>query len=207
MRRSLGLRLAAASVGALALVGVAGAAFAEEAEFGSGDVDVNVEIAEITEPGVLAMTVAAGSTALTEQGSTDLVRQFVGTLPTVSITDTRTGDEIPDGAGWYVLGSSSGFTGNAGQPEIGAGNLGWTPRLIDSGDTGLIAEGDPVGTVMDQGADAVGLVDQELFAIAGDSAEVAPEGQWTATADLFLRTPATVAPGSYTGTVTLSLFE
>ncbi|SIO11376.1 hypothetical protein SAMN05443544_3790, partial [Agromyces cerinus subsp. cerinus] len=59
----------------------------------------------------------------------------------------------------------------------------------------------------DTGADNVGLVDQELLAMADDSAEIATEGSWTATADLFLRTPATVAAGDYTARMTLSLFE
>ena len=70
-----------------------------------------------------------------------------------------------------------------------------------------MAEGDQVDTVLDAGPNNVGLVDQELLAMAFDSEAVAPEGQWTATADLFLRTPATVAPGNYTATLTLSLFE
>jgi len=206
MKRTIGLRATAAAAGALVLVGMTGAAFAEELE-DEGEVDVNVDISELTEPGWLAMTVAADSMSLTENGSTDVVRQFTGTLPTVTITDTRTAAEIPDGAAWYVLGSSTAFVGADGQSEIGAGNLGWTPRLIDAGDSGLVAEGDPVDTVMDEGPDAVGLVDQELFAIAEDSETVAPEGQWTATADLFLRAPATVEPGAYTARVTLSLFE
>ena len=53
----------------------------------------------------------------------------------------------------------------------------------------------------------MGLVDQELLALAIDSGAIASEGQWTANANLFLRTPATVAPGSYSSTLTLSLFE
>jgi hypothetical protein len=207
MKRSTSVGAALAATGAMLLVGVAGAAFAEEAEVGSGEVDVHVDIAELTAPGQLAMTVGGSSTTLTETGSTDLVRQFTGTLPTVTITDTRTAEEIPGGAAWYVLGSSTAFVGDESQPEIGAGNLGWAPRLIDGGASGLVAEGDPVDTVMDEGPDAVGLVDQELFAIAADSATVAPDGQWTATADLFLRTPATVESGSYSARVTLSLFE
>ena len=207
MKRSTSVGAALAAAGAMLLAGVAGAAFADETEVGSGEVDVSVDIAELTAPGQLAMTVGGASTTLTENGSTDLVRQFTGTLPTVTITDTRTAEEIPEGAAWYVLGSSTGFVGDDDQPEIGAGNLGWAPHLIDGGDSGLVAEGDQVDTVMDEGPDAVGLIDQELFAIAADSATVAPEGQWTATADLFLRTPATVEPGSYSAVVTLSLFE
>lgn len=201
------MRGCAIGLGALMLVGVAGTAAAEE-EHGGGEVDVRVAIPAIEEPGVLAMTVGAESTALVEQGSTDRVRQFTGRLPTVTVTDTRSAEEIPEGAAWYVLGSSSDFAGDAGQPEIDAGHLGWTPHLIDGGDGGLVSEGDRVDTVMDESAeDPFGLVDQELLAMAWDSGEIAAEGQWTADADLFLRTPATVAPGNYAATLTLSLFE
>lgn len=204
-KRGVFARCSVAAVGAALLVGVAGAAIADE--YGDDDVEVNVEITELDEPGVLAMSVAGSSATLTESGSTATVRQFTGSLPTVTVTDTRTAEEIPDGAFWYVLGSSTDFTGDAGQSGIGAGHLGWAPQLIDGGESGLVAEGDQVDTVLDAGPNNVGLVDQELLAMAFDSEAVAPEGQWTATADLFLRTPATVAPGNYTATLTLSLFE
>ena len=200
------LRATAAVAGTVALAGVATAAFAEE-QHGDDQVDVTVEIAEIEEPGVLALSVAGTQAALTENGSDALVRQFTGTLPTVTVTDTRAPEDIPAGAGWYVLGIASDFTGTAGQPAIGAEHLGWTPRLIDGGESGLVAEGDPVQTVLDDGPDAVGLVDAELLALAADSGAVASEGSWTVTADLALRTEATVEPGAYASTLTLSLFE
>ncbi|WP_137844770.1 hypothetical protein [Microbacterium sp. 2FI] len=200
-------RLSAVTAGALMLTGVAAAAVAEES-YGDHDVDVHVSISEIDEPGVLAMSVAGSSTALAETGSTPTIRQFTGSLPTVTVTDTRTPDEIEPGVGWYVLGTSSDFVGDAGQPAIGAEHLGWAPSLIDGGESGQIAEGDVVDTVMDAGSpDAVGLVDQELLALAYDSQAVAGESRWTATANLFLRTPATVEPGDYAATITLSLFE
>ncbi|WP_258068031.1 hypothetical protein [Rathayibacter sp. AY1B5] len=205
-KTALAARCAAVMAGAALLTAVAGAAVADE-NYGDQDVDVNVSIAELTEPGVLAMTVAGTSTDLTETGSTALVRQFTGTLPTVTVSDTRTADEIPAEAGWYVLGSASEFTGDASQEPIGADHFGWTPRLLDGGDSGLVTEGDQVDTVLDDGDDAVGLVDQELLALALDSGAVAEEGQWTASADLFLRTDATVEAGDYTGQLTLSLFE
>lgn len=203
-------RVCAIGLGAALLVGVASAAAAEE-NLGDNDVDVTVQIAQIDEPGVLAMTVANTAATLTENGSTATERQFTGQLPTVTVTDTRAAADIPAGAGWYVLGTSSDFAGDAGQPAIGAGHLGWAPQLIDGGDAGLVSEGDVVDTVMDEDDPnaqlPVGLVDQELLAMAFDSAAIAPEGQWTASANLFLRTPADVAPGAYTASLTLSLFE
>lgn len=201
-------RIAVGTVGAALLVGVAGAAFAVDDEYGTDDVDVNVVIDEADEPGILAMSVAGSSATLTENGSTATIRQFTGTLPTVTVTDTRVfPDRIDPSAFWYVLGTSSDFTGDAAQPDIPAGHLGWTPALAGGTDPGEVAAGDQVDTVMDSGPDAVGLVDQEILAQASSSAEINPVGSWSVNAALFLKTPITVAPGSYSATLTLSLFE
>ncbi|WP_395242700.1 hypothetical protein ACGGZK_10990 [Agromyces sp. MMS24-K17] len=203
-RREVVARCAMVAAGAVVLAGVATAASAEE-QYGGEDIDVSVEIAEIDEPGVLALSVAGGAVQLTESGTTPTVRQFTGTLPTVTVTDTRTAEEIPDDAFWYVLGSATDFQGSAGQSPIPASLLGWVPALIDGGESGLVSEGDPVAGGLDAGGR--GLVDVELLAMAASSEAIAGEGQWTATADLKLRTPASVEPGSYTSTLTLSLFE
>ncbi len=205
--REMIARVSAGAAGAVLLVGVAGAAFAD-VEYGTDDVDVSVEISEAEEPGVLAMTVAGNATALTESGSTATVRQFTGALPTVTVTDTRVfPDRIDPAAFWYVLGTSSDFAGDAAQPDLPAGHLGWAPALAAGTDPGEVAAGDQVDTVMDTGPDAVGLVDQELLAMASSSADINPTGAWSVDADLFLKTPITVAPGSYNATLTLSLFE
>ncbi|MEV4139005.1 hypothetical protein AB0J72_43420 [Dactylosporangium sp. NPDC049742] len=175
----------------------------------SSDIQVSVDIPVIHQPGVLALTVAGNAVTLSENGSTALVRQFTGTLPTVTVTDTRTAQEIPAGAAWAVLGTSSDFAGTAGQPVISAGHLGWRPRLIDGGGTGQVAEGEEVVTVLDdptQPGNNVGLTDQELLVSTYDSAAVTG-GSYDVNADLFLRTPAGVAAGSYHATVTISLFE
>lgn len=200
-------RCSAVTMGAALLAGVAGMAVADETNHGDNDVNVNVAIAPLADPGVLAMSVGGSSATLTESGSTATIRQFTGTLPTVTVTDTREAASIPEGVGWYVMGSSTDFAGAAGQAPISAGHLGWTPNLIDGGESGLVAEGDPVDTVMDQGQNNVGLVDKELLAMAFTSQDVLTEGQWTANAGLTLRTPVTVAAGSYTAKLTLSLFE
>lgn len=201
------IRAAAVALGTTVLVAVGAAAVADD-NYGDNEVDVTVEIVAIEEPGVLALTVAGTTATLSENGSDELIRQFTGTLPTVTVTDTRAAEDVPAGAAWYVLGSSTGFIGDAGQPEIGAEYLGWAPRLVLGSDSGLVAEGDPVNSAADVDADDnVGLVDQELLASTADSSAVRTEGQWSVTADLSLRTPATVAAGNYTATVTLSLFE
>ncbi|GGM51905.1 hypothetical protein GCM10011608_41110 [Micromonospora sonchi] len=210
MRTSNRKRLfAAAAAGAMVAGSVAVASPASADPDGNADVSVTVDIEEIREPGVLALSVAGDSVALSEDGSTLLVRQFVGVLPTVTVTDTRTEDEVPAGAAWAVLGSASDFVGAAGQEPIGAGHLGWRPRLLDGGDTGLVAEGEEVVTVVDeptQPGNNVGLVDQELLVSTYDSGAVAG-GEYAVDADLFLRTPADVAAGEYSSTLTLSLFE
>ena len=202
----------------LALAGAAGAVLAGTmalqapavADPGdSDDVRVTVDIEKIDEPGVLAMSIAGDSVALSENGSTLQMRQFAGTLPTVTVTDTRTPEEVPDGKAWAVLGSASDFTGNAGQAKISAGHLGWKPKLIDGGDTGQVTEGEEVVTVLDpptQPGNNVGLVDQELLVSTFHSEAVTGDA-YSVNANLFLRTPADVAAGKYTSTLTLSLFE
>jgi hypothetical protein len=201
-------RLVAAGAVGVVLAGtvVTSPAAAEPGD--SGEVRVTVDIEEIAEPGVLAMSIAGNAVALAENGSTLLVRQFVGTLPTVTVTDTRTAAEVPDGAAWAVLGSATDFAA-AGQAPITADHLGWKPRLLDGGDTGLVSEGEEVVTVLDeqtQPGNNVGLVDQELLVSTFDSEAVAGDA-YSVNADLFLRTPADVAAGRYTSTMTLSLFE
>ncbi|MFI7026182.1 hypothetical protein [Micromonospora sp. NPDC049900] len=201
--------IAAAAAGALLAGSVALASPALAEPVDSTDVRVTVDIEEVKEPGVLAMSIAGNSVALTEDGSTLLVRQFTGTLPTVTVTDTRTADEVPEGSAWAVLGSATNFVGSSGQDPISAGHLGWKPRLIDGGDTGLVSEGEEVVTVLDeptQPGNNVGLTDQELLVSTFDSGAVAGDA-YSVNAGLFLRTPADVAAGSYTSTLTLSLFE
>ncbi|WP_436534767.1 hypothetical protein [Actinoplanes sp. HUAS TT8] len=190
-----------------AAVAVPAAALADPGD--SAGVQVTVDITEIKEPGVLALTVAGTAVDLKENGSDLLVRQFTGTLPTVTVTDTRTASEIPAGSSWAVLGTAGDFTGTAGQAPISAGNLGWKPRLINGGTTGEVSEGEEVVTVLDdptQPGNNVGLTDQELLVSTYDSAAVTG-GAYSVDADLFLRTPADVAAGSYRSTLTLSLFE
>ncbi|WP_205327358.1 hypothetical protein [Glycomyces sp. YM15] len=198
-------RVSVAAFGGVMLAGVAGAAFAEEQVGTGSDVDVNVTI-EDTEPGVLAMSVAGTTTTLAENGSTETVRQFTGELPTVTVTDTRTAEEIPDGAFWWVEGTASSFVGDAGQAPIGAENLGWSPSLVDDG-SGAVAVGPDVAPALDtDGApNNVGLQGRELLAMALTSEEAI--GSWEASALLTLQVPADVEPGSYTSNITLSLFE
>ncbi|KQZ85105.1 hypothetical protein ASD56_01680 [Microbacterium sp. Root166] len=202
MTKAMTARVAVATVGGVLLAGVAGAAFADEAD--NDQVDVNVNIAAIEPVGALTMSVAQSSTSLAEVDSGDPeVRQFDGVLPTVTVTDDRA--EVPADTFWYVNGQSSAFTGT-GLPEIGAEHLGWTPALTSDDSDGDVAAGPQVDTVLDEGPNAVGLVGEELLAIAPNFGEL-PTGSWTANANLFLKTPVDVAPGAYKATITLTLWE
>ncbi|MCM6762381.1 hypothetical protein NB037_08115 [Rathayibacter sp. ZW T2_19] len=169
-------------------------------EQGAGGVDVGVAIDPPTDPGALAMTVAGEAVALSESASTAAVRRFVGTLPTVTVRDTRT--PVTDRPGWSVLGTASALTGTSGQPPIGVEHLGWAPRLLE-GDS--VAAGPVALTVLDDAAagSRPGLVEAPLLTIA----EGARPGRWTADAELVLQTPASVRAGRYAAVLTLSLFE
>lgn len=190
--------LAAAGVFALALAGSSSALAADE-----DTVDVSVEIAD-TETGVLALTVLDGETTLTEGEAVGTSRTFTGTLPEVRVSDTRRPDQVDPAAFWYVMGAITDFTGDAGQPDIvSADAFGWYPSIVSGNPTGedqLVAPGDAV----DPGTG--GFVDAELLASADSSVDTAG-GTYTATADLLLRTPLSVAPGSYAATITLTLLE
>lgn len=204
MNTSRALRYTAIAFGTALLVSAGTAAHAVESNVDDQNVDVEVEIAKIDTPGVLALTVADPSTTtLAESGSTGLVRQFVGTLPKVTVTDTRQAGEIPNGASWYVVGSASDFVG-AGAKKITADHLGWTPALVKGE-----GEGEPFvsvgGDVLGAEDGGPGITDKELLFL-GESAETVG-GAWSATAGLQLKVRSDVEAGSYSSVLTLSLFE
>lgn len=207
-KRAVFARVAVGAAGAALLVGVAGAAaFADDDFYGNDDVDVNVSIDETPEPGTLSLTVA-GSTTLVETNTTSTIRTFTGQLPTVTVTDSRVFPERLDPfAYWYVLGTASSFVGDSGQPNIASDQLGWAPKLVGGTDPGEVIAGDPVATSLDPAPDNVGLHDRELLAEAVTSQGNNPPGSWTVGADLTLKTPITVATGTYVSHLTLSLFE
>lgn len=208
--KSFAARTCTAAVGGLLIAGVALAASAETQVGSDEGVDVNVSIAQIGQPGVLAMTVADDQVTLAETTSADpTLRQFEGTLPEVTVTDTRTADETPEGAFWYVVGQASDFTGSAG--TIPAANLGWLPALTSDDGNGSVMEGDEVLTALDAdpgNGSNVGLVDKELLALNIDAVEAAEaNASYSAEAALLLKTPISQAAGDYSSVLTLSLWE
>nr|WP_225312204.1 hypothetical protein [Microbispora cellulosiformans] len=207
MKTTRTAQILAASVLGLALAGVAGPAMADDAP-GDG-IDVSVNIEPTTTPGQLSMTVADNDgVSLQENGSDAAARQFTGTLPTVTVTDTRTPEEIPAGEYWAVVGQASAFTA-AGDPAkvIGPEYLGWKPRLLTDSSTGAVSAGEPVSSVVSDGtgAPAVGLAGQELLVSTANSTDEI--GTSKVNADLALRTGVDVAAGEYHSTLTLSLFN
>ena len=206
MRRTT--QILAASVLSLALAGVAVPAMAADDPDTNG-IDISVNIAPIRVPGEVSMTVADNNgVTLTENGTDAAARQFTGTLPTVTVTDTRLPDEIPAGDFWAVVGQSSQFVAT-GDPAktIGPEYLGWAPHLRSGSTTGSVAAGEPVSSVVSDGtgAPAVGLQGQELLISTANSADEI--GTHQVNADLALRTPVDVAAGEYHSTLTLSLFN
>ena len=204
-----GKRAAIGAIGGLMLLGVGGAAFADEV--GGDDVDLDVTIEERQDPGALSLSVAGDSETLTEvEDAAADHREFTGVLPEVTVTDTRT--DVPEGVIWFPTGQAGDFVGSEGQEAITPDHLGWAPELVTDGN-GEVAPGQEVPTSIDDSTDPdhpdnVGLEGQELLQLALDSSEAtAANGEWTATADLTLKTPLDVEPGSYSSTVTLSLFE
>ncbi|WP_277212153.1 hypothetical protein [Isoptericola croceus] len=205
MFKHTGVRRTAVGAAALAVVGVVGLATAAagDDEVGSDGVDLSVTIEDLA-PGSLAMSVAAHDPVeLAEDGSDDQARQFTAALPTVTVSDTRTAEQVPEGAYWAVVGQASDFTSDAAG-SFGAEYLGWTPHLV-SGPGGDVAAGEPVSSVIGDGsgADEVGLEGQELLV----STWASEPGSWGVTADLALRVPTDTPAGDYSSTLTLSLFE
>jgi enterochelin esterase-like enzyme len=149
------------------------------------------------ENGVLALTVAdsGNGVALSQsQNAGDRLR-FTGQLPTVTVSDSRTLKQAGAG-GWAV--SAQAYTFNSQFRTLGAEDLGWAPR-VETPRTGLTA-GAAVSTAL---SDGPGLATPAPLATANATGRY---GSTTLGADLILEVPVDTQPGTYTGTLTLSLF-
>ncbi|MDR0594430.1 MAG: hypothetical protein LBG60_14500 [Bifidobacteriaceae bacterium] len=198
-------KAAATALGVLLLLlGGSAAATADEALVDEASVDIKILAAERYPSGILALSVAANETTLAEQDSADpLIREFTGTLPTVTVTDNR--PDVPD-VPWAVYGTASDFV--KGVDTISADHLGWTPALAD--DYGPFVEpGEDIeGVVDDPASEGLADPDGRLLYVDWDQLETYDTGVWSATAGLQLKVPAAeLVPGAYTSVLTLSLFE
>lgn len=204
MKKFSAARVAATAFGVV-LFAAAGSAVATADEIvDDGQVDINVEVTDRYPSGVLALSVAADSTTLTEQDSGDpMVREFTGSLPTVTVTDTRS--EVPD-VPWYVLGTASDFV--SGADTITADHLGWSPALDADYGPEVQPGGDIETVVDDPDSEGLGYADGELLYVNYDQIATYDQGSWSATAALNLKVDAAATKaGTYTSVLTLSLFE
>ncbi len=147
--------------------------------------------------GVLALSVAdhdEGVTLTPATNAGDRLR-FRGALPAVTVTDSRSVSQA-GASGWAVAGQAYTFT--SATRAFGAEYLGWSPR-VETSRPGLTA-GAARTTALSGGH---GLV------VPGRLASATPVGRFgsaTLGADLSLEVPVDTAPGSYAGTLTLTLF-
>jgi len=149
------------------------------------------------ENGVLALTVADfgdGVSLSAPENVGDRLR-LTGALPEVTVSDSRTVRQAGLG-GWAVTGHADDFT-SAGQ-TIGADHLGWTPKVLTPR-PGLVA-GSVVKTSLDGGP---GLETPAELASANAQGRF---GTATLGADLRLEVPVDTQPGTYSGTIVVSLF-
>ncbi|MBD3943208.1 endo-1,4-beta-xylanase [Microbacterium sp. NEAU-LLC] len=159
-------------------------------------IPVQATVAE-TAPGSLTLSVADfGDGVVLSQGADagDRLR-FTGQLPEVTVTDSRTAEQAGDG-GWAVTGRSTDLA--SGGDTVAAGHLGWTPQVVSP--RAGVAAGAAIGTVLDG---AAGLAAPQALATASVAGRF---GSTTLGAALALELPVDQAPGTYRGTVSVSLF-
>lgn len=118
--------------------------------------------------------------------------QLRGTLPAVTVVDTRNDQET----GWTVSAQMSDLTGPA--QVLPADSVGWTPSLID------VAEGVTAGpAVATRLSGGPGLAESVVL---GRAVGAAPPGRTQLGADLVLETGYDTAPGRYAGSLTVTIF-
>lgn len=166
----------------------------EPADEGSVDVTATVPRPEQTD-GVLALSVADPGLALGEPANAGDRLRFAGTLPTVTVTDSRS-DAQAGGGGWTVSGRGKDLV--AGSTTLTAENLGWTPALL--GDRACVTAGSPVATRL---AGGTGLASPATLATATSHGRT---GSTEITAGVLLEVPVDAPAGSYAGAITLTLF-
>lgn len=147
-------------------------------------------VASIVEQGDLSITVAGDTVILPPSVVSQDGQWFEtsGPINAVTVTDLR-----PGSPGWNVSGQASAFTGPSG--TFGSENLGWTPSVGSTSVGQVVTAGDPV-------APGVGLASARTLAA---SAPGVSRGAATLGADLALRVPVTVAAGTYTSVLTLTV--
>lgn len=126
--------------------------------------------------------------------------QTSGNLNPVTVTDTRAGNP-----GWNVSGQATDF-GDGASHAINAGNLGWSPSIVDKLAVQNITAGPAVtaAAAIAPGAAApagVGLAGSRTLATA---APLGGNGTAHLTAGLSLNVPTSTVAGTYTSVLTLT---
>lgn len=153
-------------------------------EGGGGGQSVQQTITATVDPGAFTITLNGdGEVAL--QGGT-VGGTATGSLDEVTITDLR-----GTNAGWNVTGQFPGFSQEGGAATIPNSNLTWDPSATKTSGSGTVAEGATAD---------LGDTRTLCSAASGSSA-----GVFVCDAGLSLAVPDNVPPGTYSGTLTLTL--
>ncbi|WP_265521571.1 alkaline phosphatase [Oerskovia flava] len=121
--------------------------------------------------------------------------RFTGSLPTVSVSDSRSNAQAGQG-GWAVSGQAGDLT--AGPRVLHADRLGWTPGVLTAKPG--VSAGEKVATSLGGGS---GLAAPAALATATSDGRL---GTTDLTADLALEVPVDTQAGEYEGALTVSLF-
>jgi hypothetical protein len=145
---------------------------------------------------VIGTITAGGLTISQEHGGIQLSdvtlngtdQNMTGALNTVTVKDLRSGT-----TGWTLTGSATDFSNGAGG-TIGADKFSWTPT---------VTKGD--GSISEPVAGSAGPIGNTGATLASAPNAANTGGTFAADAGLSLAVPAYQAPGTYTGTLTLSI--
>lgn len=165
---------------------------------GEDGIPIVADIPELGGPeGALTLSVANYGDGVVLTGPTNVGDRlrFDGTLPQVTVTDTRNATQAGD-SGWTVSGRATDFT--SGTAELDAAHLGWTP-WADSLRDGVILGG-TVNGILRGGP---GLAAAATLATAPNEARL---GIAAVRADLLLEAPVDTPEGTYESRLKVSLF-
>jgi len=144
-----------------------------------------------SEPGSLVLSVSEGTATLGNQRNAGDRLRMTGSMPSVTVTDTRY-----DANGWSVAGQSSDLT--AGEQIVTADHFGWKPYVVDDAENPI-----PGATVRGVLADGEGLAAPQTLGLADADNRV---GSTELAADLNLEVPVDTEAGTYQGALSVSLF-
>jgi hypothetical protein len=149
---------------------------------------------EVLETGGLTISVAGTNVTLPSPGLNGDGTAMVtaGAINPVTVTDTRNTN-----AGWSANGQVSNFARSGGGGSIDGNQLGWAPKVTSTSEGQSVTPGAAIAAGTANGLTSSGVL--------GSAAVGASRGTAVLGADLELEVPTTVAPGTYTATLTLTV--